>query len=71
MGINKYKKEATPVKVNYNPESAPIDYNFERMIKSFLKDVEKRGIIREVRDRRYYQKPSEKRRAEENKRRKR
>jgi len=41
------------------PENVPVDYNFEKMIKSFLKDVQKKGIIQEVRDRRYYTKPSE------------
>jgi len=70
MGENKYKSEANPVKVNYNQEPVSIDYNFERMIKSFLKDVEKRGIIKEIRDRRYYVKPSEQKRLAQKKRRK-
>jgi len=33
----------------------------ERMIKRFIRKSKKRGIIKEVRDRRYYKKPSEKR----------
>lgn len=43
------------------PENVPIDYNFERMLKGFLKQVQKEGIIQEVRERRYYIKPSVKR----------
>ena len=41
------------------PENVPVDYVFEKMLKSFLKDVAKNGIIQEVRNRRYYNKPSE------------
>jgi ribosomal protein S21 len=41
------------------PENVSIDYNFERMLKSFLKQVDKEGILREVKSRRYYIKPSE------------
>ena len=33
----------------------------ERMIKRFIKKCKKRGIIDEVKERRYYKKPSEKR----------
>ena len=44
------------------PENVPIDYNFERMLKSFMKQVDKDGIIKEIKARRYYIKPSEKKR---------
>ena len=36
--------------------------NIERVIKRFLKKCKKLGIIDEIKDRRYYTKPSEKRR---------
>ena len=53
------------------PENTPIDYNFERMLKSFMKDVDKSGILKEIKARRYYIKPSEvKRLAKKSKRRK-
>ena len=52
------------------PETTAINYEFEKMLKTFLKDVDKRGILKELRDRRYYVKPSAKKRAERNKRRK-
>jgi ribosomal protein S21 len=41
------------------PENVPVDYNFERMLKSFIKNVEKLGVLKEVKARRYYIKPSE------------
>jgi len=40
----------------------------ERLIRRFAKDVKKSGIIQEIRDRRYYKKPSDRRRAERKKR---
>ena len=40
----------------------------ERLIRRFIKSVKKAGIIQEVRDRRYYTKPSDVRREEEKKR---
>jgi len=46
------------------PENVPTDYAFDKMLKSFMRQVEKDGIIREVKERRYYIKPSDKRRAE-------
>ena len=52
------------------PENVPIDYNFERMLKSFIKNVDKLGILKEVKARRYYIKPSEVKREEAKKRRK-
>ena len=36
--------------------------NVERVIKRFIKKCKKLGIIDEIKDRRYYTKPSEKRR---------
>lgn len=41
------------------------DGNFERMLKKFIKRVKKARIIEEVQDRRYYTKPSVKRRRKE------
>jgi ribosomal protein S21 len=41
------------------PENVPIDYTFERMLKNFMKEVDKSGILREVKARRYYIKKSE------------
>ena len=38
--------------------------NVEKMIRRFIKKTKKEGIIEQVRDRRYYKKPSEKRREE-------
>lgn len=40
----------------------------EKLIRRFIKSVKKAGIIQEVRDRRYYKKPSDVKRAEEKKR---
>jgi ribosomal protein S21 len=48
-----FKKSFNP------PENAPIDYTFEKMLKSFLKQVQKEGILEEVKRRKYYVKPSE------------
>jgi ribosomal protein S21 len=41
------------------PENTIMDYNFERMLKSFKKQVEQDGIIEEIKRRKYYTKPSE------------
>jgi len=41
------------------PENVLVDYTFERMLKSFLKDIQKSGIMQEIKERRYYTKPSE------------
>lgn len=45
------------------PENISVDYAFEKMIKSFLKKIQKDGIIQEVIKRRYYSKPSTLKRA--------
>ena len=53
------------------PENVPVDFTFERMLKSFMKQVEKSGILQEIKERRYYIKPSTKKRlAKKSKRRK-
>ena len=44
------------------PINTMVDPVFESMLKSFLHQVKKDGIIEEVRARRYYIKPSTKRR---------
>lgn len=44
------------------PAEVPVNIEFEKMLKNFLKDVNKSGILREVRDRMYYKKPSQVRR---------
>lgn len=44
------------------PKNVPIDYTFEKMLKSFMRDVDKSGVLREFKARRYYIKPSEKKR---------
>ena len=40
------------------PEKVSIDYAFENMMKKFIHDVKRSGILEEIRERRYYQKPS-------------
>jgi len=40
-------------------ENVPVDFTFERMLKSFIKQVQKDGILEEVKKRKYYVKPSE------------
>ena len=61
------KKEKKEINL---PENVPVDYTFERMLKSFNNQVDRDGILQEVRARRYYIKPSEvKRLAKKSKRR--
>ena len=50
------KKDTKPVEA---PQNVPIDPNFERMLKQFIRYVDKTGALQEVRARRYYIKPSE------------
>lgn len=38
------------------------DESFELMLRRFKKQVEQEGILREVRDRKHYEKPSERKR---------
>ncbi len=52
------------------PDNVSIDFNFERMLKNFTKQVEKLGLLGEIKARKFYIKPSEKRREEEKRRRK-
>ena len=63
------EKEVKKVEVKL-PENVPVDYSFERLLKTFIKQVEKTGILQQVKDRRYYKKPSEVKREEAKKRRK-
>lgn len=44
------------------PTENTIDYAFENMIKQFIHQIKKDGIIEEVKARRYYIKPSMKKR---------
>jgi small subunit ribosomal protein S21 len=46
---------------NVSVENRPNE-SFERMLKRFVKKIKKDGILEEVRDRRYYVKPSVKKR---------
>jgi ribosomal protein S21 len=62
-------KEKKPVVVNL-PENVPVDFEFEKMLKNFNKQVDKSGILREVKARRYYTKPSEQKRLDAKKRKK-
>lgn len=41
------------------PENVKIDFEFDKMLKIFLKQVDRSGILKEVKMRRYYNKPSE------------
>jgi small subunit ribosomal protein S21 len=57
--VIRHRKKLKPYNLEIvvrNPE------DIERMIKKFNKNVKKMGIIEEVKERRYYTKPSEKRR---------
>ena len=40
------------------PTSVNVDYAFENMLKKFIHDVKKSGILEEVKSRRYFIKPS-------------
>lgn len=40
------------------PTEVTVDYAFENMLKKFIHEVKKNGILEEVRARRYYVKPS-------------
>lgn len=42
------------------PENIVVDYSFEKILKSFLKDIRKEGILDEVKRRQHYEKPSDK-----------
>lgn len=54
MSDQKDKKSIITPSIN-----TPVDYAFDRMLKSFMKQVDKTGVLQEVRARRYYIKPSE------------
>jgi len=55
------KPDYVEVKAKYNEPT-------ERLIHRIIKSVKKSGIMQEIRDRRYYKKPSDVRREEEKKR---
>ena len=40
------------------PTEVPVDYTFENLLKKFIHDVKRSGVLEEVRARRYYVKPS-------------
>ena len=40
------------------PENVPMDYAFDKMVKNFIKQIQKEGKLEEVKRRRYYEKPS-------------
>jgi len=40
------------------PNEVPVDYAFENLLKKFIHDVKRSGVLEEVRARRYYVKPS-------------
>ncbi len=44
------------------PTNVSVDYQFENMLKKFIHDTKKSGILEEVRARRYYIKESMKKR---------
>lgn len=44
-----------------------LDPVFEKMFKDFIRKVKKSGILQEIRERRYYVKPSEKKRLKQRK----
>jgi len=44
------------------PENVMVDYAFENMLKKFIHDVKKSGVLEETKARRYYLKPSLKKR---------
>ena len=60
--LDKGKK---PAHVSVTPKK---NENPERLIKRFIRKVKKEGVLEEVRDRRYYETPSTKRRKERQRR---
>lgn len=50
-------KESKKVEIKL-PENVQVDFNFERMLKNFTRQVQKSGILELVKNRRYYTKPS-------------
>ena len=50
------KDNKRPVNLSENPI---YDSAFEKMLKDFSRQIEKSGIIQEVKNRQYYEKPSE------------
>lgn len=55
--MSDYKEHKKPeIKL---PENVPTDYEFEKMLKIFIKKIQKDDILEEIRNRQYYIKPSE------------
>ena len=56
---------------NSNPfhDDAPVDFAFDKMLKTFIKKVKTEGKLEELRTRKFYVKPSEIKRKLENERR--
>lgn len=56
--------------INVQHSNNPEEYakNFDKAVKQFKKAVANDGFLKEIQDRRYYQKPGEKKRMDENKR---
>ena len=50
------QKDKKPIQLSINPQ---YDSNFERMFKDFQKESQKNGLLKELKDRRYYKKPSD------------
>lgn len=50
------KQNKIPITI---PENTQVDLAFEKMLRFFTKSVEKNGVLQEVKERRYYTKPSE------------
>jgi ribosomal protein S21 len=55
------------VRVPYSNDKDEYAKNFDKSVKIFKKIVSNDGFIEEIKDRRYYKKPSEKRRDDYNK----
>jgi ribosomal protein S21 len=41
------------------PENVPVDFAFEKLLKNFMKQVDKSGVLQEVKLRKHHRKPSE------------
>jgi ribosomal protein S21 len=41
-----------------SPDEGPVDFMFEKMLKKFLREVKKEGVLEEVKRRQRYTKPS-------------
>ena len=55
-----YNNSMPSVRPNKNPKTKNVE-PFDRMLRRFKKSCERAGIVQEVRDREYYEKPASKR----------